>query len=147
MFKVLFCAIILFCSFSFALSQQTAEERLAGFLKAMGGREAWAEVKGVHLTVTHFTTTVRLPFKNVIWNDFETPRHRIEASNSEYKRTLIWQKSGENWLKRDSEIAQKLTEEQEKTRHVGGKAIRIEPFIALLNATQSFQLNSLNQTV
>jgi hypothetical protein len=112
MFRVLFCTVILFSSFSFALSQPTAEERLEGFLKAMGGRKNWAAVKGVHLTVIHHTTTVRLPFKNVIWNDFETPRHRIEASNAEYKRTLIWQKSGENWLKRDDEKAQILTEEQ-----------------------------------
>ena len=106
--------ILLSLSLVFAQQNQTSEESLEGFLKAMGGRENWAAVKGVHLTVIHHTTSVRLPFKNVIWNDFETPRHRIEASNPEYKRTLIWQKSGEDWLKRDNETARNLTE-QEKT--------------------------------
>lgn len=114
-FEVLISSLVLILSLNvvFAQQNQTAEERLELFLKAMGGRDNWAEVKGVHLTVTHYTTSVRLPFKNVIWNDFETPRHRIEASNLEYKRVLIWQGSDDDWLKRDNETTRKLTEQEE----------------------------------
>ncbi len=70
-------------------------------------------MKGVRVTAIHHTSTVRLPFKNMIWNDFETPRHRIEATNSEINRTTVWQKSGSSWIKRDSEKVRSLINEEE----------------------------------
>lgn len=118
MFRILIFAIFLLTSLETSAAQQTvtAEQRLEGLLKSLGGRDNWAQVKGVHLTVTHHTTTVRLPFKNVIWNDFETPRLRIEASNSEYYRLLIWQKEGDSLVKRDNENPLPLTEDESLTQ-------------------------------
>lgn len=118
MIRILGMSLLILCSLTYVVAQrnQTAEERVELFLKAVGGRDNWAQVKGVHLTVTHHTTTVRLPFKNVIWNDFETPRLRIEASNSEYYRLLIWQKEGESLLKRDHENPLPLTEDESLTQ-------------------------------
>lgn len=94
-------------------SSLTAEQRLEGLLSTMGGRKAWASLTGVRVTATHHTSTVRLPFKNVIWNDFKTPRLRIESANEEINRALVWQKSGGSWTKRDAEELRALTAQQE----------------------------------
>lgn len=48
----------------------------------MGGREAWARVKFVHVEATHDDLSIRDPFTNRIWNDFATFRVRFEAQNA-----------------------------------------------------------------
>jgi hypothetical protein len=90
----------------------TAEQRLEGLLAAMGGRELWAAAKGARVTATHHDTSVRLPFKNVIWNDFAASRHRVEASNEEINSAFLWQKNGESWIKRTGAKPRPMTEQE-----------------------------------
>lgn len=62
-------------------SAETGPERADRLLAAMGGREAWANVRFVHVEAQHDQLNVRDPFTNRIWNDFTRPRVRIEARN------------------------------------------------------------------
>jgi hypothetical protein len=103
--RLLLGALFFICG-SISAGGQTvlsAEQRLEGLLAAMGGREVWAAAKGARVTAVHYTATVRLPFKNVIWNDFANPRHRVESSNEEINGAFVWQKNGESWIKRTGE--------------------------------------------
>ena len=59
-----------------------AEELLA----AMGGREAWARVRFMHVEAIHDDLAVRDPFTNRIWNDFTMFRARFEARNATMDR-------------------------------------------------------------
>lgn len=93
----------------------TAEQRLEGLLEAMGGRAAWASLTGVRVTATHYTTRQRLPHKNVIWNDFNAPRLRIEASSAELDRALGLEKVA-GW-RRDRNEVRSLTEQEAMEEH------------------------------
>jgi len=113
---LLICVLSLHLGATALKAQQgaaAAEQRLDGLLAAMGGRAVWASLTGVRVTATHYTSAVRLPFRNDIWNDFVTPRHRIEASNEEISRALVWQKSGGGWLRRENEKPRPLTAQEE----------------------------------
>jgi hypothetical protein len=63
------------------LSAETGLERAERLLAAMGGRDAWAKVRFVHVEAEHDQLNVRDSFTNRIWNDFTQPRVRIEARN------------------------------------------------------------------
>ena len=112
--------IMIFLFFALALSasafaQQnalSAEQRLEGLLTAMGGREVWAKLPGVRVTAIHHTSEQRLPFKNVIWNDFQTPRFRVEATSAEMSRAFVWQKNGAAWAKRENGTSRLLNENE-----------------------------------
>ena len=58
-------------------------ERAEKLLEAMGGREAWAKVKFVHVEAVHDDVDIAQSFTNKIWNDFTAPRLRFEAKNAE----------------------------------------------------------------
>jgi hypothetical protein len=66
----------------------SAEQRRDALLAAMGGAAVWREVIGARITATHYTTQTRLPYRNVIWNDFRRFRLRIEANNRELTRVF-----------------------------------------------------------
>lgn len=66
----------------------SAETRRDALLDAMGGAAVWRETIGVRITATHYSTQTRLPYRNVIWNDFRRFRLRIEASNRELVRVF-----------------------------------------------------------
>ena len=57
-------------------------ERAEKLLEAMGGREAWAKVKFVHVEAVHDDVDIAESFTNKIWNDFTAPRLRFEAKNA-----------------------------------------------------------------
>lgn len=66
-----------------------AGARVDRLLEAMGGRTAWAAATAVHVSATHYSTELRLPHGNEIWNDFRTPRLRIEARSGEIDIALV----------------------------------------------------------
>ena len=57
----------------------SAQQRVDALLAAMGGRDAWARARFVHVEATHRDETTGRPYENQIWNDFSAPRVRIEA--------------------------------------------------------------------
>jgi hypothetical protein len=71
------------------LAAETGPERVERFLAAMGGREAWAKVNFVHVEALHDQLNIRDPFTNRIWNDFSSPRVRIEAQNDVIDRRRV----------------------------------------------------------
>ncbi len=100
---------------SFAAAPDAARERVDSLLAAMGGRDAWARVKFVHVSATHHELSLRDPFPNQIWNDFSAPRVRIEATidGDLRKRGLDGDKS---WRVRGGQLAP-LTAEQHAGEH------------------------------
>jgi hypothetical protein len=62
-------------------SDPAAVALVEDFLAAMGGRNAWAKVKFVHVEAVHDDLAIRDPFTNLIWNDFTAFRVRFEAKN------------------------------------------------------------------
>lgn len=66
----------------------TAEQRRDALLDAMGGAAVWRQVIGARITATHYSTQTRLPYRNVIWNDFRRFRLHIEASNRDLTRVF-----------------------------------------------------------
>ena len=66
-----------------------AETRLDALLEAMGGRAAWAAAEAIKVDATHYSTSLRLPHRNEIWNDFRTLRLRIRATSDEIDRELV----------------------------------------------------------
>lgn len=69
-------------------AQATAEQRRDALLEAMGGAAVWRQVIGARISATHYSSETRLPYRNVIWNDFRRFRLHIEASNSELLRVF-----------------------------------------------------------
>ncbi len=70
--------------------------RAEKLLEAMGGREAWAKVKFVHVEAVHDDVDIAQSFTNKIWNDFTAPRLRFEARNAELdSRRVIDGEKGE----------------------------------------------------
>lgn len=64
----------------------------------MGGREAWARVKYVHVEAVHDDLGVAAPYTNKIWNDFAQPRVRFEAkSDAIDSRSGIHDGKGWRW--------------------------------------------------
>ena len=94
--KTVLLALALAGSFTLSLpdgvAAQTAETgaaRAERFLAAMGGREAWAQVKFAHVEATHDDVNFAQPFTNRIWNDFSAPRVRFEAKNAQIDRRRV----------------------------------------------------------
>ena len=57
-----------------ALIGTTAEARVDALLAAMGGRDAWAQTRFVHVRAWHRDDTTGEIYENQIWNDFSAPR-------------------------------------------------------------------------
>jgi len=72
-----------------SLPAETGTERAERLLAALGGREAWARVNFVHVEAVHDQLNLRDPFTNRIWNDFTSPRVRIEAQNDAIDRRRV----------------------------------------------------------
>lgn len=92
-----FALVALFCSLQAVAqapaatpvpAQPSAEQGRDALLQAMGGAALWRQVIGVRIVATHYSSETRLPYRNVIWNDFRRFRLRIEASNSELTRVF-----------------------------------------------------------
>lgn len=66
----------------------SAEQRRDALLDAMGGVAVWREIIGARITATHYDVQTRLPYRNVIWNDFRRFRLRIEANNRDLTRVF-----------------------------------------------------------
>lgn len=66
-----------------AATPETADARLERFLAAMGGRAAWAEVQSYVIHATHHEANLPRPYANTIYNDFASPRVRIEAKSAD----------------------------------------------------------------
>ncbi len=66
--------------------EDAGRERAERLLAAMGGREAWAKVKFIHVEAVHDDLGLRDSYTNKIWNDFSAPRVRFEAKNAEIDR-------------------------------------------------------------
>lgn len=76
-----------------------ADARLEKLLEAMGGRAAWAAAQAIKVDATHYSTSLRLPHRNEIWNDFAAPRLRILATSEEMDRELVLE--GDTGTRRD----------------------------------------------
>ncbi len=66
--------------------EDAGRARAERLLAAMGGREAWAKVKFIHVEAIHDDVGLRDSYTNKIWNDFSAPRVRFEAKNAEIDR-------------------------------------------------------------
>ncbi len=66
----------------------SAEQRRDTLLDAMGGAAVWRQVIGARIAAMHYSTQTRLPYRNVIWNDFRRFRLHIEASNRDLIRVF-----------------------------------------------------------
>jgi hypothetical protein len=86
------CATILLAA-SVAATQAPgspdAAARVEQLLEAMGGRAAWAAAQAIKVDATHYSTSLRLPHRNEIWNDFRASRLRILATSAEMDRELV----------------------------------------------------------
>jgi hypothetical protein len=86
--RVITIGLVLTLSLPQALAQTNAEQRRDALLDAMGGAAVWRQIVGARISATHYSTETRLPYRNVIWNDFSRFRLHIEASNSELLRVF-----------------------------------------------------------
>jgi hypothetical protein len=84
-----------------------ADARLEKLLEAMGGRAAWAATQAIKVDATHYSTSLRLPHRNEIWNDFRAPRLRILATSDEVDRELVL--DGDQGTRRDRAEIRPLT--------------------------------------
>jgi hypothetical protein len=101
-----------------SLAAQTAETgpaRAGRLLAAMGGREAWAQVKFMHVEAVHDDVVFAQPFTNRIWNDFTAPRLRLEAKNDQIDRRRGIA-DGAGWRQRDGVVAPLTPEQVEDER-------------------------------
>lgn len=82
-----------------AAEPDTAGAALAEeLLVAMGGREAWAGVRFMHVEAVHDDLAIRDPFTNKIWNDFTRFRVRFEARNAALdSRRAVEGETGWRW--------------------------------------------------
>lgn len=96
-------------------TDETAGARVGRLLEAMGGRDAWAQVKFAHVEAVHDDLSVAEPFTNKIWNDFTAPRVRFEAKNAQLdrKRAIA---DGRGWRSRDGEVSPLTPEQVENDR-------------------------------
>jgi hypothetical protein len=72
-----------------AAAPETAAVRLDRLFTAIGGRDAWARVKFVHVAATHHDFSLPDPFANRIWNDFTAPRVRFAATIAGEERLRV----------------------------------------------------------
>jgi hypothetical protein len=83
--------------------QVSAEQRRDALLDAMGSAAVWRQIVGARITSTHYSTATRLPYRNVIWNDFRRFRLHIEASNSELLRVFSYD-GAQGWRDDGSQV-------------------------------------------
>lgn len=94
---------------------ETGEARAERLLATMGGRDAWAQVKFVHVEAVHDDVNVSAPYTNRIWNDFTEPRVRFEAKNTRLDRRRGF--SGDTgWRTREGERLDLAQEQIESDR-------------------------------
>ncbi len=86
----------------------TAEQRLDQLLAAMGGRESWARVKGMRVSAVHWSARFAEPHDNDIWNDFASPRVRIEAKGGGLDRARAIA-DGQGWRRDEGAAVQAMT--------------------------------------
>jgi hypothetical protein len=86
--RALFLGPVLMLCLPLAHAQASAEQRRDALLDAMGGAAVWRQIIGARISATHYSTETRLPYRNVIWNDFRRFRLHIEASNSDLLRVF-----------------------------------------------------------
>jgi hypothetical protein len=95
--------------------EDAGRARAERLLAAMGGREAWAKVKFIHVEAIHDDVRFRDSYTNKIWNDFSTPRVRFEAKSAEIdRRHAINGEKGWRW--RDGEESPLSPEQFEDER-------------------------------
>lgn len=91
-----------------AIAEGTATgDRVEALLDAMGGRAAWAAAEALEVDATHYSTSLRLPHRNEIWNDFRTLRLRIRATSDEIDRELVLE--GDHGTRRNGNETRPLT--------------------------------------
>jgi hypothetical protein len=92
-----------------------AEARVEQLLTAMGGRDVWASIRSMQNVATQYSTQVDEPYKNLIWNDFDSPRIRIEQSGPAMNRMRAFS-DDKGWRVRDGEpsllTAEEIAEER-----------------------------------
>ncbi|MBS0659399.1 MAG: hypothetical protein JSR82_14250 [Verrucomicrobia bacterium] len=92
---LLFAALLLASQLVSTLTAQnsappeTGVARAERLLAAMGGRDAWARVRWVHVQAVHDDLDQAQPFNNYLWNDFSRLRLRFEAHNSTLDRCRV----------------------------------------------------------
>jgi hypothetical protein len=89
---------------------ESSAARLERFLAAMGGRDAWREVRSVTVRATHYETELRQPYANAIWNDFTRPRVRFEAKSAELDRVRAID-GDTGWRTREGALAPLMPEQ------------------------------------
>lgn len=79
-----------------------ATATLEALLDAMGGRSAWAELRGLAVLAVHHLAEQPAPFDNRIWLDFERPRLRIESNLLGLRRVRVLD-GEQGWRQRGDE--------------------------------------------
>jgi hypothetical protein len=67
----------------------TAEERTEALLAAMGGRAAWAAVRGLSVAAQHYEAQRPGPYANRLWIDFDRFRVAFEAKGAGLDRRRV----------------------------------------------------------
>jgi hypothetical protein len=94
---------------------ETGPARAERLLAAMGGRDAWAQVKFAYVEAVHDTVTLPAPYTNRIWNDFTAPRVRFEATNPQIDRRRVID-NGKGRLSREGVVTELTLEQIEDER-------------------------------
>ena len=89
----------------------SADVRVQRLHHAMGGRERWAALRGVHIEAMHYEAGIYQPYANRLWVDFEAPRMRFEAESAELGKRVRAVVGDAGWRLRDGAILT-LTPEQ-----------------------------------
>jgi len=92
-------------------TEAAAAARVQRLLDAMGGRERWAALRGVHIQALHYETDYYQPYRNRLWVDFQAPRMRFEAESTELGKRVRAVSGDAGWRLRDGAVIP-LTSEQ-----------------------------------
>jgi hypothetical protein len=96
----------------FATGRQVqAATQLDALFAAMGGRGAWAALRGYAVHAQHHLAAEVEPFENWIWFDFTRPRLRIESELSGLRRVRVLD-GDSGWRRRGDEAVLALTAEE-----------------------------------
>ena len=72
-----------------APSGPNAEALAERLVRATGGRDNWARVKGLGITARHYETALALPYDNQLYVAMEQPRMRFEARGEGFAQARV----------------------------------------------------------
>lgn len=92
-FRSLLCTLLLMGGVP-VQAAETAEEIADKLLNAMGGAEAWRNVRTVHNTAVNHHPQARLPYIQEYWYFTEEPKHIVRINNHDMQRKRAYTTHG-----------------------------------------------------